>query len=109
MCDNSTLLRALFLSARMLFNGVAAIPGCVLGFPLLVVTRYVSENERAKALKGSTVKVTGRDVVATYKVLISLIMTPVLHIVYTSLVWRLISQRAAVAYMFFSPFVCWGA
>lgn len=105
----STLLNALFLAARMVFNGLAALPGLLLGLPLLVVTRYVSETERLKALKSSSVKISGRDVVATYKVLISLILTPVLHVMYTAAVWRFVSQRAAVAYMFFSPFVCWGA
>lgn len=107
--DNSTLLRALLLWVRMLFNGLVALPGLLLGLPLLVVTRYVSESERLKAVKSSSVKVYGRDVVATYKVLISLVMTPLLHVLYTGLVWRLVSQRAGVAYMFFSPFVCWGA
>lgn len=107
--DNATLLRALLLWMRMLFNGLVALPGLLLGLPLLVVTRYVSESERVKAVKSSSVKIYGRDVVATYKVLISLVMTPVLHVLYTALVWRFVSQRAGVAYMFFSPFVCWGA
>jgi glycerol-3-phosphate O-acyltransferase/dihydroxyacetone phosphate acyltransferase len=107
--NNITLLRAFFLSMRMLFNGAVALPGLLLGLPLLAMTRYFSENERVKALKTSTVKITGRDVLATYKVLISLVFTPVLHVAYTAVVWRLISERTAVIYMFFSPFVCWGA
>jgi glycerol-3-phosphate O-acyltransferase/dihydroxyacetone phosphate acyltransferase len=107
--NNITLLRAAFLSTRMLFNGAVAFPGLLLGLPLLAMTRYFSENERVKALKTSTVKITGRDVLATYKVLISLVFTPVLHVCYTAIVWRLVSERTAVVYMFFSPFVCWGA
>jgi len=104
-----TLLRAVLLSGRMLFNGLAAFPGLFLGLPLLIATRVVSQHERRKALRSSKVKIHARDVVATYKVLMSLVMTPLLHVVYTSLAWWLHSQAAAVCYFFFSPFVCWGA
>lgn len=104
-----TLARAALLSIRMLFNGLVAFPGLCLGLPLLVATRVVSSRERRKALKSSTVKIHARDVIATYKILISLVMTPLLHVIYTSLAWYLHSQAAAVCYFFFSPFVCWGA
>lgn len=101
--------RGVVVFLRMIFNSCVALPGLLLGFPLFLATTVIAHRERTRALASSSVKITGRDVVATYKVLTSLVMTPVLHLIYTTAVWWRWDQRAAVAYFFFSPFVCWGA
>jgi len=102
--------RALGTLINVLLNGLLAIPAILLGMPFVLsyqVGRWYSQRERRKQLKSSKVKITARDVVATYKVLIALILTPILHVSYTYAVLFRYSQRAAVAYFFFAPFVSW--
>ena len=46
---------------------------------------------------------------ATWKVLVSLVMVPTMHLTYTFLAWALRSETAAVVWFFFAPFVAMGS
>lgn len=70
-----------------------ALPGLLLNLPLALLLRYYSESERRKALKNSKVKVLGKDVVASYKMLASLIIMPISNVIFTFLFWYLIRNR----------------
>ena len=86
------------------------MPALLIGLPWILafqLAKLYAERERRRALRKSKVKIKGKDVIATYKVLIALVLTPVLHGSYTLLVWSQYSERAAVAYCFFAPFVSW--
>ena len=64
-------LRALAVVVRVLLNGIAAVPAVLLGLPFVLsyqVGRAWAQRERRKQLQQSSVKISGRDVVATYKV-----------------------------------------
>lgn len=46
-----------------------------------------------EALAGSTVKISGRDVLATWKLLVGLVLIPTLYGIYTLIVFGLCLQR----------------
>jgi glycerol-3-phosphate O-acyltransferase/dihydroxyacetone phosphate acyltransferase len=61
---------------------IFSLPGVVLHAPIFVTASIVSKMKAKEALAASAVKVAGRDVLATWKVLISLVMTPALYVFY---------------------------
>lgn len=63
---------------------VFSLPGVVLHAPIFVTASVVSKIKAKEALAASVVKVAGRDVLATWKVLISLVMTPALYLFYAT-------------------------
>jgi glycerol-3-phosphate O-acyltransferase/dihydroxyacetone phosphate acyltransferase len=101
----ATLLWRCFLVALW---SVALVPGFLLALPLAVAAKMVSERKRQEALAGSKVKIEGRDVVATWKVLVSFVLAPSLWFFYTLLCRVLFGEFAAVTFFFFFPFVAWG-
>ena len=60
-----TLVSVLFL----LFFAMLALPGYCINFPIVAIAKLVAIRGARTALAGSTVKVAGRDVMASYKVL----------------------------------------
>ena len=56
-------------------------------------------------MAGSRVKLKGRDILATWKVVCGMVLIPALHTFYTICVYYLYSSKEAVAYFFFMPFV----
>ncbi|GJE95109.1 glycerol-3-phosphate O-acyltransferase [Phanerochaete sordida] len=58
---------------------ILALPGVVLNGPIFLTAKMVSIKKAKEALAASVVKVQGRDVLATWKVLISLGLTPVVY------------------------------
>ncbi|EKM82709.1 hypothetical protein AGABI1DRAFT_34488 [Agaricus bisporus var. burnettii JB137-S8] len=62
-----------------------ALPGTVLNAPMFVIASILSRQKAKEALAASVVKIAGRDVLATWKVLIALGVTPVLYLVYAVL------------------------
>ncbi|KAL9715121.1 Glycerol-3-phosphate/dihydroxyacetone phosphate acyltransferase [Leucoagaricus gongylophorus] len=62
-----------------------ALPGTVLNAPMFVVASIISRKKAKEALATSVVKIAGRDVLASWKVLIALGVTPVLYTFYAIL------------------------
>ena len=58
------------------FLDIKALPGIVMMGPTTSLIVYLSERERVKCLKGSKVKQYGRDVVGSYKILLSTFLLP---------------------------------
>eukprot|EP01062_Namystynia_karyoxenos_P012399 TRINITY_DN14450_c0_g1_i1.p1 TRINITY_DN14450_c0_g1~~TRINITY_DN14450_c0_g1_i1.p1 ORF type:complete len:628 (+),score=177.32 TRINITY_DN14450_c0_g1_i1:83-1966(+) len=96
------LAKTLFLLLLFL---LASVPGGVLCMPLIIVTRVISNIKAQEAVRKSTVKLAGRDVLATWKLLVSFVMLPVMHILYTSLACIAYGTTGGIAYFFFSPFL----
>ena len=69
----------------LLAAGVLWLPITLLGLPLLLLPRIVSAFKSSQALRKSKVKIYGRDVAATWKVLVALVLVPVLWGFYTYL------------------------
>ncbi|TMW67476.1 hypothetical protein Poli38472_011096 [Pythium oligandrum] len=65
-----------------LIFALASIPSFVLNAPVGILARYLALTEQKKALAGSTVKLAGRDVMLSKKILFSMVAVPVLWLVY---------------------------
>lgn len=61
----------------LLLSAALAIPGMMLLTPLVMLLRYLAETERKKALKASSVKVVGVDVMASKKVTSAIVLYPI--------------------------------
>eukprot|EP00940_MAST-03C_sp_MAST-3C-sp2_P002174 g2174.t1 len=85
---------------------IVVVPGYILSRPVFLLTRGISRRKAAEAKRRSTVKIAGRDVVATWKILVSLVVIPLAHVIYTVITYASFGSTAATAYFFFSPFVC---
>ncbi|KAJ3987301.1 glycerol-3-phosphate O-acyltransferase [Lentinula detonsa] len=72
---------------------IFALPGTILNGPIFILASLLSRQKAKEALAASTVKIKGRDVLATWKVLISLGVAPVLYLLYAFLA-TLIAIRA---------------
>lgn len=70
---------------RLIFFFVLALPGAVLFSPVFILSKYVSMRKKQTALANSTVKIKANDVVATWKILISMGAAPLLYSFYASL------------------------
>ena len=104
--DRFDALAILGLRLFILFAySLAIFPGLLLASPLLILTDAISRHKARVAVAGSRVKLKGKDVLGTWKVLCGIILIPTLHGIYTTAVLTIWSKKEAVLYFFFMPFV----
>ncbi|KZT68983.1 hypothetical protein DAEQUDRAFT_670412 [Daedalea quercina L-15889] len=72
-----------------------ALPGVILNGPIFLAASIMSRKKAKEALAASTVKIAARDVLATWKVLISLGMTPLLYGFYAFLATLVVVRAEA--------------
>lgn len=80
---------------ELLLLGVATLPGLALFWPVFVTTKLISIKKSREALAASTVKLQGRDVITTWKLLVAMAFAPALYIYYTAIVslWLVYNRR----------------
>ncbi|KAL5615155.1 uncharacterized protein BROUX77_000992 [Berkeleyomyces rouxiae] len=71
---------------KLLMLSIAVMPGVVLFSPVFIATKVISMKKAKEALAGSSVKIQGNDVIATWKLLVALAVTPTLYNLYSILV-----------------------
>lgn len=64
---------------------IGVLPGLILFAPVFIASKIISKKKSAEALAASTVKLQGKDVIATWKLLVSLAFAPLLYNFYTIL------------------------
>src|SRR6202035_4809237 len=70
--DPLTVLGILiYRSLKVTILGFGALPGIILFGPVFIATKVISHRKAKEALKASTVKLRGRDVLATWKFLVA--------------------------------------
>ncbi|EJF65776.1 glycerol-3-phosphate O-acyltransferase [Dichomitus squalens] len=74
---------------------VLALPGVILNGPIFVTASVISRKKAKEALAASEVKIAGRDVLATWKILVALGVTPVLYAFYAVLA-TIVAVKAGV-------------
>ncbi|KAF9005622.1 glycerol-3-phosphate O-acyltransferase [Cyathus striatus] len=74
---------------------ILALPGTILNGPMFILASIISRKKAKEALAASVVKIAGRDVLATWKVLIALVVTPILYSFYAVLA-TVVAMRAKV-------------
>ena len=74
---------------KLVFLTIGVLPGLVLFAPVFIAGKTISIKKSKEALAASTVKIQARDVVATWKLLVSLALAPALYNFYNILlaVW----------------------
>jgi len=113
----------LWRTAKLLSLSLAVLPGTVLFAPIFIIGKSISIKKAREALAASTVKVRARDVIATWKILVALALTPIFDITYTCLLtWWVYYNRIggrvpewiplkliAIGGLFFFPAICFMA
>ncbi|OSD01601.1 glycerol-3-phosphate O-acyltransferase [Trametes coccinea BRFM310] len=85
---------------------VLALPGVILNGPIFVTASVISRKKAKEALAASEVKIAGRDVLATWKILVALGVTPVLYSFYALLATIVaIKAGAPLKYRLWTPFI----
>ncbi|KAF8478708.1 glycerol-3-phosphate O-acyltransferase [Russula ochroleuca] len=86
-----------------------ALPGVILNGPIFLIASILSKKKAREAVAASVVKIHGHDVIATWKVLISLGVAPVLYSFYAAVAtilvikakgswkWRLLTPPLTIA------------
>ena len=70
---------------KLAVMAIGTLPGLILFAPVFVATKMISIKKSREALAASTVKLEGRDVVATWKLLVALAFAPLLYLFYAVL------------------------
>jgi glycerol-3-phosphate O-acyltransferase/dihydroxyacetone phosphate acyltransferase len=88
--------------------GLLAFPGAILNLPVAVVAKIFSAKKAREALRGSTVKIAGRDVLATWKILVGFVLLPTIYGLYTLLLFiTLLHTDLSLKWKFIAPAVVW--
>lgn len=98
-------LRLIAMCAVIIFAG----PGFLLNLPIAIVARVVAAQQAKKAKAGSQVKIAGTDVMASYKVIIGLVVTPILYSIYAVLVFVYFGFLWLLAFMVLWPLFSWAS
>lgn len=78
---------------------IGVLPGLVLFSPVFVASKIISIKKSKEALAASTVKLQGRDVMATWKLLVALAFAPILYNFYTILLAYWTARNRVQGYM----------
>ncbi len=76
----------LYRTAKLILLFFCSLPGLILFSPIFVATKIISREKAKTALAGSTVKIRGRDVMATWKILVALGLAPTVYHVYSIII-----------------------
>ena len=79
---------------------IKAIPGLIISAPFALALSYLGEKERRKALAGSKVKILGKDVVASYKIICAVGMFPIYAFLFAFLYYLLIRKYITPNYFY---------
>lgn len=71
---------------KLMILTVGTLPGLAMFWPVFVTTKLISMRKSKEALAASSVKLQGRDVITTWKLLVALAFAPTLYIYYTVIV-----------------------
>ena len=78
---------------------IGTLPGLFLFAPVFICSKIISIRKSREALAASTVKLQGRDVMATWKLLVALAFAPILYAIYTILLTYWTHRNRVQGYM----------
>ncbi|SMN20967.1 similar to Saccharomyces cerevisiae YBL011W SCT1 Glycerol 3-phosphate/dihydroxyacetone phosphate dual substrate-specific sn-1 acyltransferase of the glycerolipid biosynthesis pathway [Maudiozyma saulgeensis] len=76
------IYRSVFITAALLLS----LPGIIMFSPIFILANRVSKEKARKALAKSSVKIKANDVIATWKILISMGFSPLLYILWSFII-----------------------
>ncbi|KAL1297372.1 hypothetical protein AAFC00_004912 [Neodothiora populina] len=89
----------LYRLAKLAVLTTAVLPGLVLFAPVFIAGKTISIKKSREALAASTVKIQGKDVMATWKLLVSMALAPVLYTWYTAILTYWAHRNRIQGYM----------
>lgn len=99
------VLRAVVLCVIVLLS----IPGAVLNIPMGLISRVLARREALKALAKSEVKVKAQDVIASYKVIVAMIIVPVAWSIYFGLFSMVYGLKRGLIFLMALPWFSYAA
>ncbi|KAI9595875.1 hypothetical protein BDF19DRAFT_440379 [Syncephalis fuscata] len=66
---------------------IVVLPGLLINLPWLLLASIISKHKAKEALAASTVKIKGRDVLATWKVMVALGLVPISYLFYAGYIF----------------------
>ncbi|KAL6827781.1 Sucrase/ferredoxin-like domain-containing protein [Trichoderma camerunense] len=108
----------IYRSIKLLILFLCTVPGLLLFSPVFVATKIISRNKAKAALAGSTVKIRGRDVMATWKILVACGLAPTLYHFYSIAVvarawydhlWGYLPEWVPLVLVYLATWVAWMA
>lgn len=81
-----TLLIFLYRIGQIVTLGIATLPSLALFWPVFVTREVITARKQRKALAAYLVKLEGRDVVGSWKIIVAMSLAPMLYIWYTFVV-----------------------
>lgn len=78
---------------------IGVLPGLILFAPVFIASKLISIKKAKEALAGSTVKIQGRDVMATWKLMVAIFLAPTLYNFYSALVTYKVYQDGLWGYV----------
>ncbi|EGO54682.1 hypothetical protein NEUTE1DRAFT_132129 [Neurospora tetrasperma FGSC 2508] len=85
--------------AKLLVLSAGVLPGLILFAPVFIATKRISHQKAKEALAGSTVKIQGKDVIATWKMLVAMAVAPILYNLYTCLLAYMVGKHRLWGYV----------
>jgi len=82
---------------RLIFLMLFALPGLILNLPAGIIINRKSRQKAEEAVRGSTVKIKGNDVLATWKLLTGMGVVPIFHLIYAIIIGVLVGVLTDLA------------
>ena len=95
----TVIFTLLYRLAKLSLMAIGTLPGLVLFAPVFVASKLISIKKSREALAASTVKLQGRDVMATWKLLVALALAPLLYAWYATLLTLWTYRNRVQGYM----------
>lgn len=73
----------LYRVGKLSVMAIGTLPGLILFAPVFIASKIISNHKSREAVAASTVKLQGRDVMATWKLLVAMALAPSLYALYT--------------------------
>lgn len=78
----TSLVQLIFHLSVLIIFGLVSLPGFIINSPALYLISSISKRKAKAAKKASSVKIHGKDVISTWKLLIALVLLPFMYSVY---------------------------
>ena len=86
------IFRLAFFCVFFIVLLVFSIPGKIMNFPIRLVAIIIAEKKAKQALQRSSVKITGKDVIATWKLITACIIAPIMFFLYSLILFALLKS-----------------
>ena len=88
-----TLVTLVTRVSRLLLFFMLALPGSILFTPIFIGSSIYSKKKAREGLKKSLVKIKGTDLLATWKLILALVMAPISYVTYSLILISLHSRK----------------